>query len=231
MSIQNTDGTDRDWRRPRDPDRAYLTDPRAIRVLAHPGRQGILRRLQADGPATATECAQVAGMTPSAASYHLRQLARHGFVAEAPGRGDMRERMWEARIRGYRIDDVEEPSAQLVATVQELFQATLQASEQLAVRWMERLPQESYAWRDSAQLATKSIRVNPAELRVVYERMAEILQPYLANRRPREDAPADARLVHVDLRMLPWADPAPVVAVEPAEPKQDGREAYRDRGR
>ncbi len=30
----------------------------------------------------ATECAQVAGLSPSACSYHLRTLARYGFVEE-----------------------------------------------------------------------------------------------------------------------------------------------------
>jgi hypothetical protein len=59
-----------------------LTDPGAVRALAHPGRYAILERLQLEGPATATECAQVAGLTPSACSYHLRLLARHGFVED-----------------------------------------------------------------------------------------------------------------------------------------------------
>ena len=64
-----------------------LTDPGAVRALAHPGRYAILERLQLQGPATATECAQVAGLTPSACSYHLRLLARHGFVEEADNAG------------------------------------------------------------------------------------------------------------------------------------------------
>jgi DNA-binding IclR family transcriptional regulator len=43
-----------------------------------------LQHLVLDGPATATECAEVAGLSPSPCSYHLRALARHGFVEETP---------------------------------------------------------------------------------------------------------------------------------------------------
>ncbi|MFD0479590.1 winged helix-turn-helix domain-containing protein [Nonomuraea thailandensis] len=39
------------------------------------------------GSATATEVAEIAGITPSAASYHLRMLAKYGFVEDAPPRG------------------------------------------------------------------------------------------------------------------------------------------------
>ena len=76
--------------------RESLSDPKAMRALAHPARLAILNRLGVDGSATATEVAEVAGITPSAASYHLRMLAKYGFVEDAPPRGDGRERVWRA---------------------------------------------------------------------------------------------------------------------------------------
>src|SRR5215813_7313093 len=76
-----------------------ITDPRALRALAHPARLAILQHLVLDGPATATECAEVAGLFPSACSYHLRALARYGFVEEDPSGGqDRRHRPWRARV-------------------------------------------------------------------------------------------------------------------------------------
>jgi len=57
-----------------------ISDPRALKALAHPARNKILERLQVYGQATATECAAVAGMSPSACSYHRRLLQRYGFV-------------------------------------------------------------------------------------------------------------------------------------------------------
>ena len=52
-----------------------LTDPRMMRALAHPARIAIWMHLGLNGPATATECAEIAGLSPSACSYHLRTLA------------------------------------------------------------------------------------------------------------------------------------------------------------
>src|SRR4051794_27405311 len=73
-------------------------DPRAMRALAHPARLAILEQLASQGPATATECAETAGVSPSACSYHLRALARWGLVTETEGT-DRRERRWRAEGR------------------------------------------------------------------------------------------------------------------------------------
>jgi predicted transcriptional regulator len=61
-----------------------LTDVNAMRAMAHPARIALHLHLALEGPATATECSPVVGLSPSACSYHLRQLARYGFVEQAP---------------------------------------------------------------------------------------------------------------------------------------------------
>src|SRR5947209_7487871 len=82
-----------------------LTDPRMMRALAHPARIAIWTHLGMHGPATATECAEIAGLSPSACSYHLRTLARYGFVEEDPASAaDGRERPWRARMIAFNID-------------------------------------------------------------------------------------------------------------------------------
>jgi DNA-binding transcriptional ArsR family regulator len=68
----------------------------ALRVLAHPTRQRILRYLRQSGPATSTTLARELGENSGIMSYHLRQLAEHGFVQEVPDRGQGRERWWQA---------------------------------------------------------------------------------------------------------------------------------------
>jgi len=67
----------------------------ALRVLAHPMRQRILRYLRRAGPATSTTLARDLGENSGIMSYHLRQLAEYGFVREVPGRGQGRERWWQ----------------------------------------------------------------------------------------------------------------------------------------
>lgn len=80
-----------------------LTDPRMMRALAHPARIAIWQFLGLEGPATATECAEVAGLSPSACSYHLRTLARYGFVEEdLASAADGRQRPWRATVIAYQ---------------------------------------------------------------------------------------------------------------------------------
>ncbi|RII19787.1 Helix-turn-helix domain protein [Streptomyces sp. YIM 130001] len=71
-------------------------DPRSLRGLAHPLRMRLLAVLRDDGPATASQLAARLDESSGSTSYHLRQLARHRFVTEEPGRGKGRERWWRA---------------------------------------------------------------------------------------------------------------------------------------
>lgn len=71
-----------------------LTDPVAVRALAHPARLAIIDVLYSGEVLTATQCAALAGISPSAMSYHLRALAKHGIVRRAEPTGDGRERPW-----------------------------------------------------------------------------------------------------------------------------------------
>ena len=91
-----------------------LTDPKMMRALAHPARIAIWLHIGLRGPATATECAEVAGLSPSACSYHLRTLARYGFVEEdRASAADGRERPWRARLLAFTIQDrPDQPAAE-----------------------------------------------------------------------------------------------------------------------
>ena len=76
-----------------------ISDPLALRALAHPARIAILEYLVLEGPATATQCAEIAGLSPTACSYHLRALAKYGFVEEdASAAVDGRHRPWRAKV-------------------------------------------------------------------------------------------------------------------------------------
>lgn len=69
------------------------SDPRAIRALAHPVRQALLERLMHTGTLTATQASEMLGESPANCAFHLRTLAKYGFVEEASG-GRGRERPW-----------------------------------------------------------------------------------------------------------------------------------------
>ncbi|MEU5688421.1 ArsR/SmtB family transcription factor [Streptomyces venezuelae] len=73
-----------------------LSDLRVLRALAQPRRQQMLQHLTVHGPATSATLARALGLNTGATSYHLRELARYGFVEETRGSGHGRERWWRA---------------------------------------------------------------------------------------------------------------------------------------
>jgi DNA-binding transcriptional ArsR family regulator len=83
--------------------RLVITDPRAIRALAHPARQRVIDELFNGRVLTATECAELAGLTPSAMSYHLRALEKWGIIQRADESADGRERPWKAPAASLMI--------------------------------------------------------------------------------------------------------------------------------
>ena len=57
-----------------------VTDAKTMRALAHPVRISLIELLIIAGPMTATQAAEKIGESPSTCSFHLRQLAKYGFV-------------------------------------------------------------------------------------------------------------------------------------------------------
>jgi DNA-binding transcriptional ArsR family regulator len=85
-------------------DVVVLDDARAIRAIAHPARLLVIDALYDRGlELTATSAAELAGITPSAMSYHLRALERFGIVRRAEPTGDGRERPWVRVARDLRV--------------------------------------------------------------------------------------------------------------------------------
>jgi DNA-binding transcriptional ArsR family regulator len=76
-----------------------LTDPRTLRAMSHPVRLALLEALLS-GPLTATEAGELIGETPTTCSFHLRQLAKYGFVEEVGG-GKGRARPWRRVDTGW----------------------------------------------------------------------------------------------------------------------------------
>ncbi len=93
-----------------------VDDPRGIRAWAHPARLAILDALSTGDELTATECADVTGLSASATAYHLKLLERHGLVEPAPPRRDHRERPWRITDRRITVDLDASTSAAASAT-------------------------------------------------------------------------------------------------------------------
>ncbi|MEV6077369.1 MULTISPECIES: helix-turn-helix domain-containing protein [unclassified Streptomyces] len=59
-----------------------ITELAALKALTQPRRQRIFQHLTLHGPATSASLARALGLNTGATSYHLRELARYGFVEE-----------------------------------------------------------------------------------------------------------------------------------------------------
>jgi DNA-binding transcriptional ArsR family regulator len=183
-----------------------ITDPRAMRALAHPARIAILQHLVLDGPATATECAAVAGLSPSACSYHLRALARHGFVAEDPASAaDGRHRPWRARVVAITFgQDPGQPDA--VRTAGRLLAESLQARVgEIRAQYLDRQSEYPPEWRDAARMSQDVVHVTVDELTAVRAELQAVLARY--RRLDPAGRPAEARRVHALIDVVPWFDP------------------------
>lgn len=80
-----------------------ITDPRALRTLAHPARQRLITELYSGEVLTATEAAELVDLTPSATSYHLRALEKAGIVVRDAATADARQRPWRAAADSFSI--------------------------------------------------------------------------------------------------------------------------------
>jgi len=98
--------------KPELPETRQVTDARTMRALSHPVRIAILEVLSLEGPLTATEVGERIGETPTTCSFHLRQLAKYGFVEEAGG-GKGRARPWRMTSIGQQISAHGDPEAEL----------------------------------------------------------------------------------------------------------------------
>ena len=144
------------WRTPHPTAAADATcashlDNRQVRVLAHPLRMRLLGSLRVDGPATATTLAELLGTNTGATSYHLRQLAEVGLVAEDPDRGTGRQRWWQAAHDVSHFDPTDfddDPDARAAVAV-DPGATRCGCWSSLAERWLAAQHDQSPAWRDA----------------------------------------------------------------------------------
>lgn len=171
------------------------TDAAAVRALAHPLRLWLLDLLRFDGPSTATLLGRRVGESSGSTSYHLRQLARYGFIEEAPGRGG-RERWWRFRNRRVTLDGGGAGGRQLLP---ELLSREAYALDRFLAQ-REVLPE----WDAGSFFTSLALRLTAAELAELRDGVEELLGRF--RRAEVEDPPADARPV----RLLAFGYPLPL---------------------
>jgi DNA-binding transcriptional ArsR family regulator len=170
-----------------------LTDPRALRALAHPKRLALVGLLRTQGPLTATKAGELLGESSASASFHLRQLAKYGLVEEAGG-GQGRERPWRATAMFTAWPDVADTPE--LAAASSLLRVLLAERyfEQL-MRWLEARDSEPQSWQEAAQFGDSLLYVTAEELRELRHQQQALLGGYLERLTRPELRPPGARPV------------------------------------
>jgi DNA-binding transcriptional ArsR family regulator len=182
----------------------HLQDPRDIRALAHPARMAIIDALASGDELTATECAALTGLSPSATAYHLKLLERYDLAEPAPARGDGREKPWRATDGRARIDlDPSTPAGAAAAAAVGL--AFFDRSRAVAQEFMATAHEEAKEWQDVAALANADVWLTAQEGRTVVAALAAVLDPYRG--RALAARPAGSRRVRVMSLTVPHRRP------------------------
>lgn len=182
-----------------------IRDPAVMRALAHPARLTILEHLRLGATATATECAEVVGLSPSATSYHLRALARVGLIEQAPSRGDARERVWRSVVGGYQVEGGSDDDPEVREAMRDLINTIVVWEEAQLRRYMASIEDEPKLWQDHAVMRMTKLMLTADELAEVGAAINRLLDPYRL--RARTDHPAGARPVSAMIRIFPVAPP------------------------
>jgi DNA-binding transcriptional ArsR family regulator len=180
---------------------AAILDTAVMRAMAHPARLALLEHLRNGGPATATECAGVVGLSPSATSYHLRALARAGLVEAAPGRGDGRERLWRITAGRYAVTGVADLAPEGRDALRALLESLLAWDDVRVRRYLSHLDSEPAEWQDAAFFMDSTLQLTAEELTTLSQAMDTLIAPYRKDR--RRDLPPGTRPVSVAIRALP----------------------------
>ncbi|WP_030554667.1 winged helix-turn-helix domain-containing protein [Streptomyces exfoliatus] len=177
-------------------------DPRSLRGLAHPLRIRLLRALRRHGPATASQLAEQLGESSGATSYHLRQLAAHGFVEDDPTRGKGRERWWKAGQQGTRVDAslYENPDPEVRGALDIYVHEIATIHTQELSTYLGTRHDWDQTWLSASDMSDFTLRLPPEKLRELDEKMHALIESY----RDIEEADApDAERVRIHLHAFP----------------------------
>lgn len=176
----------------------HVTDPITLRAVAHPMRLKLIGMVGINGTLTASQAAKELGSTPDVTAYHLRTLAKYGFVEDAGG-ASARERPWRLTQRALTFSwNGEDPAGRAMTRVAhaEWFEHISHYEEH-----REEYPQEV---RDASSATERVLFATPAEVVELVDKIRELLAPFEARLDPAL-RPPEAEL----MEMLVFSHPLP----------------------
>jgi predicted transcriptional regulator len=175
-----------------------ITDPTVMRALAHPVRMALIELFGVHDTLTATQASEALGESPANCAFHLRTLAKYGFVEEAGG-GRGRERPWKASKRSLhiRLDSSELDSERAQVAAGALGQVW---HDRVLARIRDVFANRRWSpeWEDAAGSSTTLAFLTPQELQTVQDEISAILARHRDDRR-RDPAQRPAGALPVEI--------------------------------
>jgi hypothetical protein len=166
-----------------------------MRAMAHPVRMALLELFGVRETLTATQASEALGESPANCAFHLRTLAKYGFIKEAGG-GRGRERPWMLASRHVRITtELPDPQAALAAG---------ELGRLMFERWVERARRDQGAgsplpgWEHATGWTRSHVFLTAGETEELMEQMRHMLDKY-------KDRLADPALRPDGARPVEWA--------------------------
>jgi DNA-binding transcriptional ArsR family regulator len=190
-----------------------ITDARSLRALTHPVRVALIEELIHGGALTATELGERIGETPTTCSFHLRQLAKYGFVEEAGG-GQGRSRPWRMTSVGWSFAPGGDPAAELAS------EAALRVFRERSLAryetWRRTRGVYSPRWREASADSEYLFYLTADELEQLGAEVHEVLMRWRQfegrvddpSRRPPDSLPVELLLFSFPIEPPPAGQPA-----------------------
>ncbi len=181
----------------------YIPEPSALKALVHPLRLQLLDALAVRGRATASQLAADLGETSGATSYHLRQLARHGFIEELPGVGTTRERWWRPVTGGWTMpSSLQRASGGIAATAGTVVSTLIESSHRRLLEFFRTMSRWPVAWQRAFSRQQAHLELDPDQLRALAFELEAVVDRY----RKLPPGP-QARRVRVEVVAYPLGAP------------------------
>jgi DNA-binding transcriptional ArsR family regulator len=187
----------------------------ALKALAHPLRLQILRVLTLRKQVSVTGLAEELGETTGATSYHLRQLARHGFVEEADGDGPAdgtgneeqrtagrRRQLWQIAVDRVHMTGYEFLANAATREAAGFVLREIQADRNRRMaNWYATALEWSDGWQRASSDADMFIELNQKQTRALADDLAEVVKKYRMMKPGR-----GARMIDVQYAVFPDDD-------------------------
>ncbi|GAB2464631.1 ArsR/SmtB family transcription factor [Jatrophihabitans fulvus] len=188
-------------------------DATTLKALAHPLRMQIMRLLQLRRQASVTSLAEATGETTAAISYHLRQLARHGFVEEftpetppPPAEGKKAtgrpQRWWREAVDTIHMSGFDMQSDPTTREAAQFLLRDIAANRaRTLAHWFATATEWSETWQRASSDGDQVLHLDPARTRALADELQAVVERFASS-----PPTADTRPVEVQLAVFPADD-------------------------